>query len=149
MSQTTRARSAGSVSADGSARAARAASGPGDTDGADPTTAAERAGIPHAFAGEWRGHIAPTAGLLASEYDIEIELRRGAKSGKWKEPANSCVGTLRLTGASDSALILRLEDVAGCVPGDVVLVRKGDALAYRHTDDFRVMTYEGRLTRDS
>ncbi|WP_432924088.1 serine/threonine-protein kinase [Microbispora sp. CA-135349] len=121
----------------------------GDTDGADPTTAAERAGIPHAFAGEWRGHIAPTAGLLTSEYDIEIALRRGGKSGEWRQPANSCKGTLRLTAASPSALIFRLEDVPGCVPGDVVLTRKGDALAYRHTDDLGLIAYEGTLTRDS
>ncbi|WP_211589861.1 protein kinase domain-containing protein [Microbispora sp. H11081] len=120
----------------------------GGGDGTYPTTASA-ATIPQAFAGKWQGHIVPTAGLLTSEYDIEIELRRGEKSGKWKEPANSCDGTLRLTGGSGSTLTFRLEEVRGCVPGDVVLTRKGGALAYRHTDDLGLIAYEGDLTRDS
>ncbi|MGI5155948.1 serine/threonine-protein kinase [Microbispora sp. CA-102843] len=123
--------------------------GPGGTSGTAPATASAPAGIPQTFAGKWGGHIAPTAGLLTSEYDIEIELKRGKPSGKWKEPANSCEGTLRLTAASASALTFRLEDVPQCVPGDVVLTRKGDALAYRHTDDLGLFAYEGTLTRDS
>ncbi|GLX03395.1 serine/threonine-protein kinase [Microbispora sp. NBRC 16548] len=122
---------------------------PGGTGGTDPATASAPAGIPQAFEGKWRGHIAPTAGLLTSEYDIEIELKHGKPSGRWKEPANSCDGTLRLTAASGSALTFRLEDVPQCVPGDVVLTRKGDALAYRHTDDLGLFAYEGTLTRDS
>ncbi|WP_240809503.1 serine/threonine-protein kinase [Microbispora catharanthi] len=122
---------------------------PGGTGGADPATASAPAGIPQAFEGKWRGHIAPTAGLLTSEYDIEIELKHGKPSGRWKEPANSCEGTLRLTAASGSALTFRLEDVPQCVPGDVVLTRKGAALAYRHTDDLGLFAYEGTLTRDS
>ncbi|WP_226874244.1 serine/threonine-protein kinase [Microbispora sitophila] len=126
-----------------------AGAAPGDTSGTDPATASAPAGIPQAFAGKWRGHIAPTAGLLTSEYDIEIELKRGEPSGRWKEPANSCDGTLRLTGASGSALTFRLEDVPQCVPGDVVLTREGDALSYRHTDDLGLFAYEGTLTRDS
>ncbi|GAB3902283.1 hypothetical protein [Microbispora bryophytorum] len=122
---------------------------PGGTGGTDPATASAPAGIPQAFEGKWRGHIAPTVGLLTSEYDIEIELKSGKPSGRWKEPANSCEGTLRLTAASGSALRFRLEDVPQCVPGDVVLTRKGDALAYRHTDDLGLFAYEGTLTRDS
>ncbi|WP_260615173.1 serine/threonine-protein kinase [Microbispora sp. KK1-11] len=122
---------------------------PGDTGGTDRATASAPAGIPQAFEGKWRGHIAPTAGLLTSEYDIEIELKRGKPSGRWKEPANSCDGTLRLTAASGSALTFRLEDVPQCVPGDVVLTRKGDGLAYRHTDDLGLFAYEGTLTKDS
>ncbi|MEU6428198.1 serine/threonine-protein kinase [Microbispora sp. NPDC046973] len=122
---------------------------PGATGKTDPATASAPAGVPQAFAGKWRGHIAPTAGLLTSEYDIEIELKRGEPSGRWKEPANSCDGTLRLTAASGSALTFRLEDVPQCVPGDVVLTRKGDALAYRHTDDLGLFAYEGTLTKDS
>ncbi|WP_211591621.1 serine/threonine-protein kinase [Microbispora sp. H10836] len=121
----------------------------GGTDGTYPTTASAQEAIPQAFAGKWQGHIAPTAGLLTSEYDIEIELKRGEKAGRWKEPANSCEGTLRLTGGSGSALTFRLEEVPGCVPGDVVLTRKGGALAYRHTDDLGLIAYEGTLTRDS
>jgi hypothetical protein len=117
--------------------------------GTDPATASAPAGIPQAFEGKWRGHIAPTAGLLTSEYDIEIELKAGEPSGRWKEPANSCDGTLRLTGASGSALTFRLEDVPKCVPGDVVLTRRGNALAYRHTDDLGLFAYEGTLTKDS
>ncbi|GGO21311.1 serine/threonine-protein kinase [Microbispora bryophytorum] len=122
---------------------------PGGTGGTDPATASAPAGIPQAFEGKWRGHIAPTVGLLTSEYDIEIELKSGKPSGRWKEPANSCEGTLRLTAASGSALRFRLEDVPQCVPGDVVLTREGDALAYRHTDDLGLFAYEGTLTRDS
>ncbi|SIR18972.1 Serine/threonine protein kinase [Microbispora rosea] len=121
----------------------------GTTGGADPATASAPAGIPQAFEGKWRGHIAPTAGLLTSEYDIEIELKAGKPSGRWKEPANSCDGTLRLTAASGPALRFRLEDVPQCVPGDVTLTLRGDALAYRHTDDLGLFAYEGTLTRDS
>ncbi|MEU8172423.1 serine/threonine-protein kinase [Microbispora hainanensis] len=117
--------------------------------GTDPATTSAPAGIPQAFEGKWQGHIAPTAGLLTSEYDIEIELKAGKPSGRWKEPANSCDGTLRLTGASGPALTFRLEDVPKCVPGDVVLTRRGDALAYRHTDDLGLFAYEGTLTKDS
>ncbi|MEU7884378.1 serine/threonine-protein kinase [Microbispora bryophytorum] len=122
---------------------------PGGTGGTDPATASAPSGIPQAFEGKWRGHIAPTVGLLTSEYDIETELKSGKPSGRWKEPANSCEGTLRLTAASGSALRFRLEDVPQCVPGDVVLTREGDALAYRHTDDLGLFAYEGTLTRDS
>lgn len=52
-------------------------------------------------------------------------------------------------GGSGPTLTFRLEDVDGCVPGDVMLTRKGDALAYRHTDDARIFAYTGDLTRDS
>ncbi|MEN3534279.1 protein kinase [Microbispora sp. ZYX-F-249] len=121
----------------------------GDADGAYPQTASAPKAIPQAFAGKWQGHIAPTAGLLTSEYDIEIELERGERSGRWKEPANSCEGTLRLTGGSGPRLTFRLEEVPGCVPGDVVLTREDGALAYRHTDDLGLIAYEGTLTRDS
>ncbi len=96
-----------------------------------------------------RAGVGRAAAVLTSEYDIEIELRRDKPSGRWKEPANSCDGTLRLTGVSGSALTFRLEDVPQCVPGDVVLTRKGDALAYRHTDDLGLFAYEGTLTKDS
>ncbi|MBO4273165.1 hypothetical protein GSF24_21455, partial [Microbispora triticiradicis] len=115
-----------------------------------PAATTPVAAIPAAFAGRWQGHIAPDTPLMG-EYDIEIELRRGEKTGRWKEPANSCEGTLRLTGGltggSGPALTFRLEDVGGCVPGDVVLTRKGDALAYRHTDDAKLFAYTGDLTR--
>ncbi|GGO26934.1 hypothetical protein GCM10010116_54020 [Microbispora rosea subsp. aerata] len=121
----------------------------GGADGAYPATTAVPTAIPQAFEGKWQGHIAPTAGLLTSEYDIEIEFKRGETSGRWREPANSCEGTLRLTGGSGSALTFRLEQVPGCVPGDVVLTRRGNALAYRHTDDLGLIAYEGTLTRDS
>ncbi|MBX6385480.1 MAG: hypothetical protein IRZ07_21325, partial [Microbispora sp.] len=122
--------------------------GPGDTSGTTPSIGPAPNGVPQAFAGKWRGHIVPAYGLT-SEYDIEIELKSGKPTGTWKEPANSCEGTLRLTGASGSALVFRLEDVPGCVPGDVVLTPKGDALAYRHTDDLRLFAYEGTLTKKS
>ncbi|GAA4201794.1 serine/threonine-protein kinase [Microbispora amethystogenes] len=127
-----------------------ASPGGGSTPPTPPATTTTVAGIPAAFAGKWQGHIAPDTPLMG-EYDIEIELRRGEKTGRWKEPANSCEGTLRLTGgltgSSGPALTFRLEEVAGCVPGDVVLTRKGDALAYRHSDDAKLFTYTGDLTR--
>ncbi|WP_405086227.1 serine/threonine-protein kinase [Microbispora sp. NBC_01389] len=120
----------------------------GSTPSSPPVTTTTAAAIPAAFAGRWQGHIAPDVPLMG-EYDIEIELRRGEKTGRWKEPASSCEGTLRLTGGSGPTLTFRLEDVDGCVPGDVMLTRKGDALAYRHTDDARIFAYTGDLTRDS
>ncbi|MEU8197584.1 protein kinase [Microbispora amethystogenes] len=128
-----------------------ASPGGGSTPSSPPVATTPVAAIPAAFAGKWQGHIAPDTPLMG-EYDIEIELRRGEKTGRWKEPANSCEGTLRLTGglteASGPALTFRLEDVAGCVPGDVVLTRKGYALAYRHSDDAKLFTYTGDLTRN-
>ncbi|WP_259402313.1 serine/threonine-protein kinase [Microbispora sp. H10670] len=135
----------------GTGAEATASPGSGSTPSSSLATTTTVA-IPAAFAGKWQGHIAPDTPLMG-EYDIEIELRRGEKTGRWKEPANSCEGTLRLTGGlaggSGPALTFRLEDVDGCVPGDVVLTRKGDALAYRHSDDAKLFTYTGDLTRDS
>ncbi|WP_259406268.1 serine/threonine-protein kinase [Microbispora sp. H10885] len=134
----------------GTGAEATASPGGGSTPSSSLSTTTTVAAIPAAFAGKWQGHIAPDTPLMG-EYDIEIELRRGEKTGRWKEPANSCEGTLRLTGGltggSGPALTLRLEDVDGCVPGEVVLTRKGDALAYRHSDDAKLFTYTGDLTR--
>lgn len=112
-------------------------------------TPAGTAAIPAAFAGKWRGHIVPSVAGVMQEHDIEVELRRGEATGRWKEPDSSCEGTLRLTEGTGSALTFRLEDVSGCVPGTVVLTREGAGLAYRWDDDLGVVNYQGDLARDS
>ncbi|MEZ0076169.1 serine/threonine-protein kinase [Planotetraspora sp. GP83] len=103
--------------------------------------------IPAAFAGTWRGHITPTPAGLTDEYDIEIVLRRGQDKGRWKEPANSCDGTLTLIGATSSEATFLLRNAGGCVPGTVNLTTKGETLAYEWTDDLGVLKYDGLLTK--
>jgi serine/threonine protein kinase len=103
--------------------------------------------IPAAFAGTWEGHTVPTPAGITGEYDIRIELVAGRPSGTWAEPANSCEGTLRLTGATASALTFALENVGVCVPGTVTLRKSGDQLAYQWNDAAGLLTYNGDLSK--
>ncbi|GII47881.1 hypothetical protein Psi02_43050 [Planotetraspora silvatica] len=100
-----------------------------------------------AFAGTWRGHITPTPAGLTDEYDIEIDLESGDDKGTWKEPANSCEGTLKLTDATGSTLTFDLVDAGQCVPGTVRLQRKGGGLAYRWNDAAGLLEYNGDLAK--
>ncbi len=94
-----------------------------------PTSGPEPDGpaIPAAFAGTWAGHITPDTPLL-SEYDLVIELPGGKPKGSWR--TDECTGDLRLTKVASARLTLVLENVPGCVPGTVILTRKGDTLTY-------------------
>ncbi|GAA4559415.1 serine/threonine-protein kinase [Planotetraspora kaengkrachanensis] len=122
-------------------------SGYGTDPAEEPDDGGTGATVPAAFAGTWRGHITPTPAGLTGEYDVEIELEAGEDKGTWKEPANSCEGTLSLTEAADSVLTFDLVDAGQCVPGTVRLERKGGALTYRWNDALGALEYNGDLAK--
>ncbi|MCT9931214.1 serine/threonine protein kinase [Planotetraspora sp. A-T 1434] len=132
--------------ADGTATPASTQS-TGDTTTGDTGGGGKGATIPAAFAGTWRGHITPTPAGFTDEYDIEIVLRRGQDKGRWKEPANSCDGTLTLIGATGSEATFLLRNAGDCVPGTVNLTTKGATLAYEWNDDLGVLKYNGLLAK--
>ena len=101
--------------------------------------------IPEAFAGTWSGHIVPTPAGITSEYDVRLELPAGKPGGKWFELGDSCQGKLTLTSATASVLTFELTDVGACVPGQVTLTRKGDALIYKW--EAPLLTYDGTLRK--
>ncbi|HEY3687310.1 MAG TPA: serine/threonine-protein kinase [Streptosporangiaceae bacterium] len=100
--------------------------------------------VPRAFAGRWRGRIAP-AGLR-----VDIALTAGARPGTWRSPGYGCTGSLSVweAGARRLVLVRTRRGVCTASPDALVLTGGGRNLAYRQLTASGAVAQRGRLRRD-
>ncbi|WP_160160959.1 serine/threonine-protein kinase [Actinomadura sp. K4S16] len=102
--------------------------------------------IPQSFAGTWTGTVVNTN--RNASFPVQITFEAGGTTGRALYPRENCVGTLRLTRGTESALRMNLDIGKPCTSGIVQVTRQPDGtLQYTWTRPGTNLGYGGRLTK--
>ncbi|WP_168221139.1 serine/threonine-protein kinase [Actinomadura sp. WMMA1423] len=102
--------------------------------------------IPASFAGTWTGTAVNTN--RNTSFPVQITFQTGGTTGRALYPRENCVGTLRLTRGTESALRMNLDIGKPCTSGIVQVTRQPDGtLQYTWTKPGTNLGYGGRLSK--